>query len=210
MRSERSISESRSQSSSCDESLHRITTSGFLFPSYVPIKQLTLNQLPGRFVRSRNKGVDSHCQGASQADSANSICFGGRRWDAYLRRHGTRELVGPSRIIGSHDHTRFETQRRLRNRLYHHPVGAKTSGCNEDGHADVLRYQVSRLLSCNEACAPSRLISRWFWIATSTKRKASAPPTYPRDACNMVATPDRRLYLACSGVNKVAVVDLNK
>jgi virginiamycin B lyase len=27
---------------------------------------------------------------------------------------------------------------------------------------------------------------------------------------NMVATPDRRLYLACSGVNKVAVVDLNK
>jgi virginiamycin B lyase len=25
---------------------------------------------------------------------------------------------------------------------------------------------------------------------------------------NMVATPDRRLYLACSGVNKVAVVDL--
>ena len=26
---------------------------------------------------------------------------------------------------------------------------------------------------------------------------------------NMVATPDRRLYLACSGVNKVAVVDLN-
>ncbi len=27
---------------------------------------------------------------------------------------------------------------------------------------------------------------------------------------NMVATPDRRLYLACSGVNKVAVVSLNK
>ena len=27
---------------------------------------------------------------------------------------------------------------------------------------------------------------------------------------NMVATPDRRLYLACSGVNKVAVVDLNR
>jgi virginiamycin B lyase len=27
---------------------------------------------------------------------------------------------------------------------------------------------------------------------------------------NMVATPDHRLYLACSGVNKVAVVDLNK
>jgi len=27
---------------------------------------------------------------------------------------------------------------------------------------------------------------------------------------NMVATPDGRLYLACSGVNKVAVVDLNK
>src|SRR5438552_2566162 len=27
---------------------------------------------------------------------------------------------------------------------------------------------------------------------------------------NMVATPDRRLYLACSGVNKVAVVDLTK
>jgi virginiamycin B lyase len=27
---------------------------------------------------------------------------------------------------------------------------------------------------------------------------------------NMVATPDRKLYLACSGVNKVAVVDLNK
>jgi virginiamycin B lyase len=27
---------------------------------------------------------------------------------------------------------------------------------------------------------------------------------------NMVATPDRRLYLACSGVNKVAVVDLAK
>jgi len=27
---------------------------------------------------------------------------------------------------------------------------------------------------------------------------------------NMVATPDRRLYLACSGVNKVAVVDLSK
>ena len=26
---------------------------------------------------------------------------------------------------------------------------------------------------------------------------------------NMVATPDRRLYLACSGVNKVAVVNLN-
>jgi virginiamycin B lyase len=26
---------------------------------------------------------------------------------------------------------------------------------------------------------------------------------------NMVATPDHRLYLACSGVNKVAVVDLN-
>lgn len=26
----------------------------------------------------------------------------------------------------------------------------------------------------------------------------------------MVATPDRRLYLACSGVNKVAVVDLNR
>jgi hypothetical protein len=25
-----------------------------------------------------------------------------------------------------------------------------------------------------------------------------------------VATPDRRLYLACSGVNKVAVVDLNR
>ena len=27
---------------------------------------------------------------------------------------------------------------------------------------------------------------------------------------NMVATPDRRLYLACSGVNKVAVVSLNE
>jgi hypothetical protein len=27
---------------------------------------------------------------------------------------------------------------------------------------------------------------------------------------NMVATSDRRLYLACSGVNKVAVVDRNK
>jgi len=27
---------------------------------------------------------------------------------------------------------------------------------------------------------------------------------------NMVATPDGRLYLACSGVNKVAVVDLGK
>jgi len=27
---------------------------------------------------------------------------------------------------------------------------------------------------------------------------------------NMVATPDRRLYLACSGVNKVAVVDVNR
>jgi hypothetical protein len=27
---------------------------------------------------------------------------------------------------------------------------------------------------------------------------------------NMVATPDRQLYLACSGVNKVAVVDLNR
>jgi virginiamycin B lyase len=27
---------------------------------------------------------------------------------------------------------------------------------------------------------------------------------------NMVATPDRRLYLACSGVNKVAVVDVSK
>jgi len=27
---------------------------------------------------------------------------------------------------------------------------------------------------------------------------------------NMVATPDQRLYLACSGVNKVAVVDLNQ
>jgi virginiamycin B lyase len=27
---------------------------------------------------------------------------------------------------------------------------------------------------------------------------------------NMVATPDRRLYLACSGVNKVAVVDLSR
>jgi hypothetical protein len=27
---------------------------------------------------------------------------------------------------------------------------------------------------------------------------------------NMVATPDRRLYLACSGVNKVAFVDLNR
>src|SRR6266699_1085817 len=27
---------------------------------------------------------------------------------------------------------------------------------------------------------------------------------------NMVATPDRRLYLACSGVNKVAVVELNR
>jgi hypothetical protein len=27
---------------------------------------------------------------------------------------------------------------------------------------------------------------------------------------NMVATPDQRLYLACSGVNKVAVVDLNR
>jgi len=29
-------------------------------------------------------------------------------------------------------------------------------------------------------------------------------------ARNMVATPDQRLYLACSGVNKVAVVDLNR
>jgi hypothetical protein len=27
---------------------------------------------------------------------------------------------------------------------------------------------------------------------------------------NMAAAPDRRLYLACSGVNKVAVVDLNR
>jgi hypothetical protein len=27
---------------------------------------------------------------------------------------------------------------------------------------------------------------------------------------NMVATPDRRLYLACSGVNKVAVVDATR
>jgi len=27
---------------------------------------------------------------------------------------------------------------------------------------------------------------------------------------NMVATPNRKLYLACSGVNKVAVVDLTK
>jgi virginiamycin B lyase len=27
---------------------------------------------------------------------------------------------------------------------------------------------------------------------------------------NIVATPDRRLYLACSGVNKVAVVELNR
>ena len=25
---------------------------------------------------------------------------------------------------------------------------------------------------------------------------------------NMVATPDRKLYLACNGVNKVAVVDI--
>jgi streptogramin lyase len=29
-------------------------------------------------------------------------------------------------------------------------------------------------------------------------------------ARNMVATPDQRLYLACRGVNKVAVVDLNQ
>ena len=27
---------------------------------------------------------------------------------------------------------------------------------------------------------------------------------------NIVATPDRRLYLTCSGLNKVAVVDLNR
>jgi streptogramin lyase len=27
---------------------------------------------------------------------------------------------------------------------------------------------------------------------------------------NMVATPDRKLYLACSGVNKIAVVDLKE
>jgi virginiamycin B lyase len=27
---------------------------------------------------------------------------------------------------------------------------------------------------------------------------------------NMVATPDHRLFLACSGVNKVAVMDLNR
>jgi hypothetical protein len=27
---------------------------------------------------------------------------------------------------------------------------------------------------------------------------------------NMVATPDRQLYLACSGVNQVAVVSLNR
>jgi virginiamycin B lyase len=27
---------------------------------------------------------------------------------------------------------------------------------------------------------------------------------------NMVATPDQRLYLACSGVNKVAVADVNR
>ena len=56
MFSERSISERRSQSSSCDESLHRITTSGFLFPSHVPIKQLTLNQLFGNRRKSPENG----------------------------------------------------------------------------------------------------------------------------------------------------------
>jgi virginiamycin B lyase len=35
-------------------------------------------------------------------------------------------------------------------------------------------------------------------------------PSGGRVVRNMVATPDRRLYLACSGVNKVAVVELNR
>ena len=39
---------------------------------------------------------------------------------------------------------------------------------------------------------------------------AKAIPSGGGTVRNMVATPDRRLYLACSGVNKVAVVDLNR
>ena len=46
--------------------------------------------------------------------------------------------------------------------------------------------------------------------AKSESFSANSIPSGGGVVRNMVATPDRRLYLACSGVNKVAVVDLNK
>ena len=64
---------------------------------------------------------------------------------------GPSELVCQSRIVvGSENHTRFETQRGIRKRFHHYTLGANANGgFGEDGHANVLRYQVNRLLSRN-------------------------------------------------------------
>jgi hypothetical protein len=76
---------------------------------------------------------------------------------------GSGELVGQSGIVvGPHNHARLETQRGIGKRLYYYTLSATAKGgrFSEDGHANMLRYQVSRLLSRNDVVRVFRTDSR--------------------------------------------------
>ena len=88
----------------------------------------------------------------TQADSDNSICFGGRRWGAYLRRkdraNSFANRESSSVLIITHVWKHNEVSE---SGFTTTPSALKPSGrrFGEDGHANVLRYQVNRLLSRN-------------------------------------------------------------
>jgi hypothetical protein len=62
-----------------------------------------------------------------QAESDNSICFGGRIGASYFRRkdHANIFVYEPEGVIASDDHACFEAQRRIGKRLYDHTVSMK-------------------------------------------------------------------------------------
>ena len=91
---------------------------------------------------------------ATQADSDNSSCFAGRLLGAYLRRNeransfANRESSSALIITQVWKHNDVSESGFTTTPS---PSARISSGrrCGEDGHADVLRYQVNRLLSRN-------------------------------------------------------------